>query len=243
MEKALAARTGIGGGASTPIVSRKEGSWLFLGAIYTELEFTAKEPHADRCGTCDAPARLPTAAFPAPYQLGTRRCISYLRDRAQKGPIPHEFRKASAIASMVATIAWLSAPGTALPSWARATRRSCRAPSWPHRGWRSCSRSTMRRFAGFSPARRSSGSGALAHSRHTRCGPANSARPDALAGPVRALLGDADETVAEAARWALSELEGVISSLSGTSALASASGAMASPASTSLRPAHNPSSR
>lgn len=208
MEKPLAEAAGLGWqGKHTNLVSRSHGSWLFLGAIYTTLDLAPDTPGRDRCGSCDACQRAcPTDAFPAPYTLDARRCISYLTIE-HKGPIPEELRagignRIYGCDDCLAVCPWNKFAAVAARNIAFAPRAELTAPeladllALDDAGFREV-------FSG-SPIKR------IGRDRMVRnCLIAAGNSGDAALRPaVAALATDPDPVVSEAADWALKKLDG-----------------------------------
>ncbi|HQS70106.1 MAG: tRNA epoxyqueuosine(34) reductase QueG [Novosphingobium sp. 28-62-57] len=210
MEKPLGELAGIGWqGKHTNLVSRSHGSWLFLGAIYTTLELCADQPHEDRCGTCTAcQVACPTDAFPAPYRLDARRCISYLTIE-HKGPIPHEFRAAMGnriygCDDCLAACPWNSFAAAAQANRAFLPRAELAAPKLAE--LLALDDATFRAVFSGSPIKRI---GRNRWVRNCLYAAGNSGDP-ALLPAVQALLADPDAVVAEAAQWAADQLHGAL---------------------------------
>jgi epoxyqueuosine reductase len=207
MEKPLAEAAGLGWqGKHTNLVSRRDGSWLFLGAIYTTLELEASPaPHPAHCGSCTACLdSCPTKAFPAPFRLDARRCISYLTIE-HKGPIPEEFREAIGnriygCDDCLAVCPWNRFADAARANKAFLPRAELAAPALADLlalddgGFRQV-------FAG-SPIKRI---GRNRMVRNAAIAAGNSGRAE-LVPALERLVGDEDAVVAEAAAWALGQL-------------------------------------
>jgi epoxyqueuosine reductase len=206
MEKPLGQAAGLGWqGKHTNLVSRSHGSWLFLGAIFTTIQFAADRAEEDHCGSCNAcQTACPTDAFPAPYRLDARRCISYLTIE-HKGPVPLEFRAALGnriygCDDCLAVCPWNKFADEAAAMRAFVPRAELVAPRLAE--LLALDDSGFRGLFSGSPIKR------IGRDRFVRnclyaAGNSNDA---ALRPPVEALLGDPDPVVADAARWALERL-------------------------------------
>jgi epoxyqueuosine reductase len=209
MEKPLAAAAGLGWqGKHTNLVSRADGSWLFLGAIYTTLDLEldpAEAPHTAHCGSCTACLdACPTNAFPAPFRLDARRCISYLTIE-HKGPIPEEFR--AAIGNRIygcddclAVCPWNRFASTARRHRAFLPRAELAAPALAD--LLALDDAAFRQVFAGSPIKRI-GRNRLVRNAAIAAG--NSGRAE-LAPPLERLTRDPDPVVAEAAQWSLERL-------------------------------------
>ena len=207
MEKPLGEAAGIGWqGKHTNLVSREHGSWLFLGAIYTTLPFAPDVPHQGRCGSCSACLdACPTDAFPRPFKLDARRCISYLTIE-HRGPIPEEFR--AAIGNRIygcddclAVCPWNKFAAAAHRHRAFLPRAELAAPKLAE--LLGLDDAGFRQLFSGSPIKRI---GRDRFVRNCLVAAGNSGKAE-LAGPVRSLLADPDPVVAEAAEWALARLD------------------------------------
>lgn len=206
MEKPLGEAAGIGWqGKHTNLVSRDHGSWLFLGAIYTTLELSPDASHRDNCGSCRAcQDACPTDAFPEPYRLDARRCISYLTIE-HKGPIPEEFREAIGTRiygcdDCLAVCPWNKFAQTAARHAKLAPREDLIAPDLVE--LLALDDAAFRAKFSGSPIKR------VGRNRFVRnCLIAAGNSTDAALVPrVRALVDDTDPVVSEAAEWALARL-------------------------------------
>ncbi|MBZ9738048.1 MULTISPECIES: tRNA epoxyqueuosine(34) reductase QueG [unclassified Mesorhizobium] len=205
MEKPLAEAAGLGWqGKHTNLVSREHGSWLFLGTIFTTAELEPDKPEIDHCGSCRACLdACPTDAFPAPYRLDARRCISYLTIE-NKGPIPHEFRekignRIYGCDDCLAACPW-NKFARAASETKLAARDDLREP--PLVELLRLDDAAFRAFFSGSPIKRI---GRDRFVRNVLIAAGNSGE-QSLAGTVRSLLGDASPLVRGAAIWALARL-------------------------------------
>ncbi|PBC22136.1 MULTISPECIES: tRNA epoxyqueuosine(34) reductase QueG [unclassified Mesorhizobium] len=205
MEKPLAQAAGLGWqGKHTNLVSREHGSWLFLGTIFTTAELIPDRPEIDHCGSCRACLdACPTDAFPAPYRLDARRCISYLTIE-NKGPIPHEFRekignRIYGCDDCLAACPWNKFARAASEA-KLAARNDLREP--PLADLLELDDAAFRAFFSGSPIKRI---GRDRFIRNVLIAAGNSGDA-ALAVPVRALLSDPSPLVRGAAIWALARL-------------------------------------
>ena len=202
MEKPLGQAAGLGWqGKHTNLVSRSHGSWLFLGAIYSTLDFMPDAPGRDLCGSCRAcQDACPTDAFPAPYRLDAGRCISYLTIE-HKGPVAEEFRPALGnriygCDDCLAVCPWNKFADAAHRHIKLAPREALTAPRLAQ--FLGFDDAGFRAFFSGSPIKR------IGRDRFVRncLYAAGNSGDAALLGPVEALCSDPDPVVADAARWA-----------------------------------------
>ncbi|MFG5384694.1 tRNA epoxyqueuosine(34) reductase QueG [Yoonia sp. R2-816] len=208
MEKPLAEAAGLGWqGKHTNLLGRDLGSWFFLGAIFTTVALEPDAPEISHCGSCTACLDIcPTDAFPAPYQLDARRCISYLTIE-HKGPVDEELRalmgnRIYGCDDCLAVCPWNKFAATARDQ-RYATREDLMAPplaelaTLDDAGFRA-------RFSG-SPIKRI---GRDRFVRNVAYAIGNSGNP-ALMAAVKRLANDPDPAVADAAHWAILRLKEV----------------------------------
>ncbi|MCF8503739.1 MAG: tRNA epoxyqueuosine(34) reductase QueG [Caulobacter sp.] len=207
MEKPLAQRAGLGWqGKHTNLVSRELGSWLFLGSILTTLDLEPDAAEVDHCGSCRACLDIcPTNAFPAPYRLDARRCISYLTIE-HAGPVPEDLRAAMGnriygCDDCLAVCPWNKFAAEARESAFHA-RDALRSPSLADLA--ALDDAAFRAMFRKSPVKRI---GRDRFVRNVLYAIGNSGDP-ALATAAAALTGDPSDVVRDAAEWALRRLAG-----------------------------------
>jgi epoxyqueuosine reductase len=202
MEKPLGQAAGIGWqGKHTNLVSREHGSWLFLGAIYSTLAFVPDAPGKDRCGSCRAcQDACPTAAFPQPYVLDARRCISYLTIE-HSGEVDEDIRpllgnRIYGCDDCLAVCPWNKFADAAHRHLKLAPREELVAPDLA--SFLAFDDAGFRSFFSGSPIKR------IGRNRFVRncLYAAGNSRDASLRAPVAALCEDPDPAVADAARWA-----------------------------------------
>ena len=206
MEKPLAQGAGLGWqGKHSNLVSRQHGSWLFLGAIYTEIALEPDAPEVDHCGSCTAcQTACPTDAFPSPYVVDARRCISYLTIE-HKGPIPHELREGIGnriygCDDCLAVCPWNKFADQAAANKAFVGRAELAAPALAD--LLALDDAAFREIFSGSPIKRI-GRNRMVRNAAIAAGNSGDAR---LLGRLQALAGDDDPVVAEAAAWAIGRL-------------------------------------
>lgn len=207
MEKPLAAAAGLGWqGKHTNVVSRDHGSWLFLGEIYTTLPLAPSTPGRDRCGSCRAcQDACPTGAFPEPYRLDARRCVSYLTIE-HKGPVPEDLRaglgnRIYGCDDCLAVCPWNKFARQAHTMQAFLPRAELSAPDLAD--LLTLDDAAFRTLFSGSPVKRI---GRNRFVRNCLYAAGNSGQPGLLT-QVEPLCDDADPVVADAARWARGQLE------------------------------------
>ncbi|MDO9639344.1 MAG: tRNA epoxyqueuosine(34) reductase QueG [Pseudotabrizicola sp.] len=203
MEKPLAQAAGLGWqGKHTNVLSRDLGNWFFLGAIFTTLELEPDAPEVSHCGSCTACLTIcPTGAFPAPYQLDARRCISYLTIE-HSGPVEEDLRPLMGNRIYGCDDCLAICPWNKFAKAARDIGYAPRHGAPPLAELAGLDDVAFRaRFAG-SPVKRI-GRGRFVRNVLYAIGNSGDA---ALRGVAQGLCGDEDPVVADAARWAVARL-------------------------------------
>jgi len=204
-EKPLGQASGLGWqGKHTNLVSRDLGSWFFIGSIFTTLTLDTDAPEVDHCGSCRACLNIcPTDAFPAPYQLDARRCISYLTIE-HKGPVEVELRRKMGNRIYGCDDCLAVCPWNKFAAEAREVkyhaRDDLRAPDLA--GLADLDDTRFRKMFSGSPIKRI---GRDRFVRNVLYAIGNSGLPN-LTSVAQGLCDDPDATVADAARWAAERL-------------------------------------